>query len=329
LGVAAFVGSGADRPSLNRSSASSAATFNNVGRAIGPGEATFDQAGQVSSTTGSPATTVPPTPGGATASRAPTGSEADTGSGGTAGPATAPGLDAKIIRTGSAELVVRKGTFDAAVTRLTTMAAGLGGFVSASETTSLDQTPRGTITLRVPARSFDRVVAALRRVGTVEASTTGSQDVTGEYTDVASRIRALGDEREQIRLVLGRAENIPDILAVRDRLSVVQGELEQLQGRQKVLDDQTSLSTLTVALREKGDQPEALTRPEVRSGLSRLWHDSTDRFGDGARSIALGLATMAPWLILALVLWLPLRVAWRRWSVVPEPPAPVAATGTD
>ncbi len=255
------------------------------------------------------------------------GSAADaTGAGG----GETPGVQPKIIRTGSLELEVEKGTFDEAVRRLSSLATGVGGFVSASETTSLGREPSGTVTIRVPSKDFDRIVGSLGDVGKVQAVTTGSQDVTGEYTDVASRLKALEAEREQIQLVLGRAETIPDILSVRDRLTVVQGEIETLQGRQKVLDDQTSLSTLTVSLYEKGTATTADTRPVERTGFSKLWHDSADRFVDGARSIALGLATLAPWLILALVVGLPLRAVWRRMG--PETPAaagPPPATTAD
>jgi hypothetical protein len=67
-----------------------------------------------------------------------------------------------------------------------------------------------------------------------------------------------------------------------------------------------------VALHEKGDEPAVLTSPVERSGFSRLWHDAADRFTDGGRAIALGLATMAPWLLLGLVLFVPARALWRR-----------------
>lgn len=226
-------------------------------------------------------------------------------------------LEPKIVRTGSLDLVVKRGSFDRAAARLTTLATGAGGFVSASQTSALDDAPQGTITLRVPVDRFDDVVAQVRELGTVASLTTGSQDVTGEYSDVAARIKALRDEREQITLVLGRAETIPDILSVRDRLAVVQSELEQLQGRQQVLDDQTSLSTLAVSLREKGRAPADTAPPTERTGLDKLWHDAGDRFTDGARAIALGLATLAPWVLLALVLFLPARIIWRRLAPSP------------
>ncbi len=231
-------------------------------------------------------------------------------------PVTDPGrgtVEPKIIRTGSIEVEVARGKFDAASSRLTTIALGVRGFVSASEVSAIGNDPHGTITLRVPAARFDEVVTLVRKIGSVQAINTGSQDVTGEYTDVASRLTALQSEREQINLVLSRAETIPDILSVRDRLSAVQTEIEQLQGRQKVLDDQTSLSTLTVALAEKGSPAQTTTAPPAdRTGFSKLWHDSTDRFTDGMRSIALGLATLAPWLLLGLVLLVPARALWRR-----------------
>lgn len=222
-------------------------------------------------------------------------------------------LEARIIRTGSLDLEVAKGKFDAASARLTTIAADSLGFISASEVSAMGDDPHGSITLRIPAARFDAVVAQVRKIGDVQAINTGSQDVTGEYTDVTSRLKALQSEREQINLVLSRAETIPDILSVRDRLSVVQGEIEQLQGRQKVLDDQTSLSTLTVTLSEQGSPTKATTAPPSdRSGFSKLWHDSAERFTDGGRAIALGLSSMAPWLLLALLLFVPGRAIWRR-----------------
>lgn len=264
---------------------------------------------------------------------------ADEGQGGSgsanevAGPVDGSGtgnrLEPKIVRTGSLDLVVKRGSFDRAAARLTTLATGAGGFVSASQTSALDDAPQGTITLRVPVDRFDEVVAQVRELGTVASLTTGSQDVTGEYSDVAARIKALRDEREQITLVLGRAETIPDILSVRDRLAVVQSELEQLQGRQQVLDDQTSLSTLAVSLREKGRPTADTAPPTERTGLDKLWHDAGDRFTDGLRAIALGLATLAPWLLLALVLALPARLLWRRLAppVVGDEPASGSSTG--
>lgn len=300
-------------------------------------EASGAGAGSAGNTASAPPTTVPGPSGGSDGDGSDVArDEAATAAGG-ASTGVAPGepggggvidttVGPKIVRTGSVDVVVARGAFERSYARLATVATGAGGFVSASETSALDDTPRGTVTLRVPVARFDQVLVQVRKLGTVESVTTGSQDVTGEYSDVKARIHALEAEREQIQLVLGRAENIPDILAVRDRLNVVQSELEQLQGRQKVLDDQTSLSTLTVSLREKGSTRVLTTTPPAeRTGPAALWHDAADRFASGIRSIALGLATLAPWLLLAAVLWLPARALWKRLGTGPRPDHPAAA----
>lgn len=316
LGVAAVIGQ--DGRSSNRGNDSASTS-------VDGGGASFDATPQASS---APTTFPTSTDGDAavaydeSASSAPQIAPSDGGAGTEGGisRALAP-LDAKIIRTGNLEVEVKKGSFDAATTRLSTIATSAGGFVSASETSALDDRPRGSVTLRVPADKFDQVVGEVSKVGDVTAVNTSSQDVSGEYTDLVARLKALQGEREQITLVLGRAESIPDILSVRDRLSVVQGEIEQLQGRQTLLDDQTALSTLTVSLTEAGDPAATVTVPSERTGFSKLWHDSVDRFADGGRSIALGLATMAPWLLLGLVLFVPVRMLWRRAAPVPTPPS--------
>ena len=69
-----------------------------------------------------------------------------------------------------------------------------------------------------------------------------------------------------------------------------------------------------------GSPGSAATAPRTdRAGLSGLWHDSAERFTDGGRSIALGLATMAPWLLLGLLLFVPGRAIWRRTAPAGTP----------
>jgi hypothetical protein len=327
VATAAVIGGHASSSSTSDAAASKAS-----GRQVSLGSATRSPAADAAdggSTTKSPATALSTSTDGVSDESAR--SDAGRGSTGSDGGSTDLGpIQPKVVRTASMELQVRRGTFADAVQRLSTTATGVGGFVSSSETSQLGDDPRGSITIRVPAKDFDRVMSRVADLGKVAAVTTDSQDVTGEYTDVAARIKSLQDERDQIQLVLSHAESIPDILSVRDRLSAVQSELEQLQGRQQVLDDQTSLSTITITLSEQGRTPAPITKPAPpRTGISRVWHEAAGRFGDGARDIAVGFASMAPWLLLAAVLWLPARGLWRRLVVVPQAPAPTGAAGAD
>ncbi len=84
-------------------------------------------------------------------------------------------------------------------------------------------------------------------------------------------------ERDQLDLVLTRAQNIPDILAVHDRISSVQSEIDQLSGQIKVLNDQASYSSLDVAIAEKAPpapKPKVEAAPKPQRGISKAWHDA-------------------------------------------------------
>ncbi len=219
----------------------------------------------------------------------------------------------KIIKTGSIELTVARRTFSERAARLTSLAKGFGGFVAETSTSEQGTSPSGTVTLRVPADRFEELLVQVRRLGKVRSATTGAQDVTTEYTDVTGRLKTMKNERDQLNVVLSQAaKNVPDILAVRDRLNAVQAEIEQLEGRRQVLDDQTSLATLAVSLREPGaDKPLPRSRPHPKqSGLSQAWHRAVDGFTGGIEAIIAGSGKVLLVLLCAGALWL---VAWPLW----------------
>ncbi|MCU1455080.1 MAG: hypothetical protein JWN46_3226, partial [Acidimicrobiales bacterium] len=251
-----------------------------------------------------------------------------TGATGQTGPAVAP----KVIRNGTIDLELDKGAFQGALERLTNLAKGSGGFLTQTQTDEVDGRPRGSFTLRVPSDRFDATVVQARRLGHVLSANQNGQDVSGEYTDLDSRLRAAKAERDQIQVVLSQAHTIGDILAVRDRLNQVQTDIETMQGRKNVLDDQTSLSTLTVSMHEKGDNAQPIpTVPAPRTGFAKAWHEAIDRFNGGLQAVVAGSGTVALLALVAAVLWFVGRPLYRRTRrpLVAEPePArePVATT---
>ena len=79
-----------------------------------------------------------------------------------------------------------------------------------------------------------------------------SQEVTAEFYDVQVRIR--NKQREEERLLEHLADStgdLEDILTVEKEIARVRTEVEQLQGRLRVLQDQTSLSTVTLRIHDQ------------------------------------------------------------------------------
>lgn len=227
-------------------------------------------------------------------------------------PSQAAPADARVVKTGSLDVEVPEGRFEETVDRLTALVVGSGGFVAAAETTEDDEDPRGSLTLRVPAGRFEELVTEVRRLGDVRSAVTAGEDVSARYTDIEARLRALTATRDQYLFLLGRAEAIPDILAVQDRINGLQVEIESLQGQQRLLDDQTGFGTLTVTLAEPGDDRLVAEEPEEveRGRFAKAWDDARRGFTDGLAGLLAGSGKAALALLCFGVVAIGLRIVW-------------------
>src|SRR5205807_8729093 len=99
-----------------------------------------------------------------------------------------------IIRSGEIEFEVD--SFDAAtavITRLVT--ATKGGFIATVNSEKLaNGKVRGSVVVRVPPEQLDALVLGLRKdlgkFGELKGQRIGSQDITKQYTDLESRLKA-------------------------------------------------------------------------------------------------------------------------------------------
>jgi hypothetical protein len=193
------------------------------------------------------------------------------------------GQSAKVEAKGSVSLTIGDGKLQSALTKLTTLVAGYGGFVASSQAQvgpgSTSNPSSGTIVLQVPESSFASLLAQVQNVGHATSVTTTSTDVTGQVVDLQARITALQASRQQYLSILSKATTIGDILAVQSQLDSLQSQIEQLQGQLDVLNGETTYGTLTVALVEAGQRP--IPPPQPSTGLGKAWHDGIHGFVAG------------------------------------------------
>jgi hypothetical protein len=128
------------------------------------------------------------------------------------------------------------------------IALGAGGVVFSSSFGNDGDKQAASATIRVPNDRYQEVLGQLRKLGTVKREESAGNDVTGEYTDLQSRLRNLQATERQYLDLLSKATNINDILTVQDRVNATRSEIEQIQGRINLLDNQTDLATITVHL---------------------------------------------------------------------------------
>jgi len=204
-----------------------------------------------------------------------------------------------VIKEGNVTLEVSN--FSTARGDIEALAAEQGGYVSDS---SLDRHERhnqtwhtGRLVLRVPADNFSATRAGVERQGTVERVDVRTRDVTDQLVDINARLENLERERDRLREFMDEANDTESLLAVEQRLSTVQGEIERLEAQRRSLLDRVAYSTLVVDLHEPRPEP------------------SDDE--DGGRSLVgvfvgsvTDVAAAGQWLLYAVVALVPWAVAF-------------------
>jgi hypothetical protein len=211
-------------------------------------------------------------------------------SGGTSAPyapeqAAASTDDRKIVQTASLRLQVNDvgESFDA----VGRVASSAGGFVASSNLAFQGDDQVASVTIRVPAARYQDVLSQLRGLGVkVVSETSSAGDVTDQYTDLASRLRNLQATETQLLTLLGRANDISDILQVQDRLNDVRGQIEQIQGRMNLLDNLTDQATISVSLAPVvAGKVSDTGGTNLGDDASRAWDDSIAFLGDIAGGV--------------------------------------------
>ncbi len=213
-----------------------------------------------------------------------------------------PQLQLKVIKSALVNLETEKGGYAKLKEEAAAAASAAGGFVE-NESASKDGEgfTHATLTLRVPAERFDEVMSRISSLGEAISTQVSTSDVSGEYVDLESRLKHLQAEESFYLALIAKAESVEEMISIREHLSSIQLEKEQLQGRKDYLDRQISYSTLTLSVNE--------VSPEEGEGF---WHEVGDAFrsfGRGMRALALGIFYALPYLILlalltVLVWWL-------------------------
>lgn len=147
--------------------------------------------------------------------------------------------------------------------------------------------------------------------GRLISTNKNTQDVSGDYVDTQSRLKNLRGEQERLLTLLSHASVLGDILAIDQRLTDVEGQIEQIEAHLNQLNGQTSFYTIAITL-----QPSQglLSPPPAAWSLGQIWQTAVG----AAWAFAQILAVIVIWLVvfsiyiipLLVITWLVIR--WRR-----------------
>lgn len=201
--------------------------------------------------------------------------------------------DRKLIRTISIEAETEDMT--TLLDSLTDRVTQLGGYVEAKNLRNGSNyggyiRRNLSLTVRIPADRADEFVAQVSENSNIVSSTETVDDVTLQYVDTESHVKALETEQERLIDLLAQAENLEDILKIQDRLTDVRYELERYASYLRTLDNQISYATVRLNITEVKEYT-----PVVEEDPT-MWQRITEGFGRSIKDIAEGVKEFFIWI---------------------------------
>ncbi len=237
-----------------------------------------------------------------------------------------PTIQRKIIRNG--DFSIRVKSYDPFSVALQKQLALTGGYISQTEINrSSSSIYSASITLRLPPEQLDAFLDWLKTQGVVTSEKLTTDDITEKYYDLKARLEnARRFEARLLEMLKTQTGKLEDVLAVEEKLNQIREQIEQMEGRLRVLDSMVSMSTVTlrVSIEEYYVAP---VEPTFGDRASRVWRDSVRALKEFVQGLGLVIVALIPWLIpIAIVLgsiFLILRTLYRfiKRRIEGKPPA--------
>lgn len=171
---------------------------------------------------------------------------------------------------------------------------------------------RVSMTIRIPAELADKFVATVSANANVVSSNETLDDVTLQYVDTESQVKALETEQEQLLELLDQAKSLEDILKIQDRLTQVRYELERYASRLRTLDNQIDYATIHLTIDEVKEYTPVVEEDTFWQRITTGFKRSIKNIGRDVTDFAVWVIVNSPYLLLWAVVGVVLIVLLRK-----------------
>jgi hypothetical protein len=200
-------------------------------------------------------------------------------------------LDRKLIKNG--ELEFETENIFKTTENIKIKLKNLNGYVSTERDFKSDDKQSKSLTLRIPAKSFDSFIEDLdKTVENFDFKEISITDVTEEFIDIQARLKNKKATEEKFQNLLSKANSVNDILNIEKQLGEIRGEIESVEGRLKLLENQVNFSTLN------------MTFYKLTTGKNNFFYRVSNAIFNGWKnflSFIVLLFDLWPFLILAII----------------------------
>jgi hypothetical protein len=131
-------------------------------------------------------------------------------------------------------------------TKLAAIAYSVGGYVAYSSTTNSS----AFVVIRVPAGLYQTTYSQVLSLGNVSSSTSVSNDVTIQYTDLQARLSSLQTEATALLRLLNTSTSVNDTLTIESQLQQVDEQINVTESQILQTQRLVSYSTISVTVVE-------------------------------------------------------------------------------
>jgi Domain of unknown function (DUF4349) len=223
-------------------------------------------------------------------------------------------VERKIIYTANVHLIVAD--FAKGEQELHKLVQASKGYFAKEETSgTAGSTQQGTWKVRIPTPKFSEFREAIKKIGELVRYSSDANEVTEEYFDLQVRIKNKEVEVQTMRNLYDKFDGKPqDMTPLVREVSRVTEELERLKGRQRLLDNLTELTTVTVQMQQRGSYvpPEPPEMPTFGSTVERTFSGSIAALVEVGKAVVLVAVALGPWLPVVALVAVPIWWNWRR-----------------
>lgn len=160
--------------------------------------------------------------------------------------------DRKLIY--NANVVLEVEDYGDAQTKLFDMVTLAGGYMLNFNDMMSEYESGGTFVIKVPSKGFHPFVTKLeelKKEDTKAQRNIQGKDVTEEYVDIASRLKAKQVVEGRLLSFMEKAIDTKNLLQFSNELARVQEEIEAIKGRMRYIDQNVAFSTVEIRMYEK------------------------------------------------------------------------------
>ncbi|WP_430788007.1 DUF4349 domain-containing protein [Virgibacillus flavescens] len=183
-------------------------------------------------------------------------------------------VNRKIIYTAHLQIQVKN--YQKAVNTIQSQVTDRSGYIVESNMYGDKQegSTSGQITVRIPQDQFREFIQLVEKGSSevIESSISG-QDVTEEYVDLESRLKSKRVVEERLLSFMEQAKKTEDLLTISEDLANVQGEIEEITGRMKFLQNKADLASVTISIQEKNIKISGISEDELNT-----WEKTKQQF---------------------------------------------------